>query len=181
MPELLLQSRGQRQQVAYVIERVFDLLGGQRAARPVSARVGLGELLSQESAHSFRVADLGGQAGESGGDLGVKHRPHQARERQQHLEVLAGGMHDLDDAGGGQHARQRRQIGERERIDAHGVVRRRQLHEAQLRAIGALAQELGVQADARLRGKTRGERGKVRRCADDALQTGSGDDLYNRA
>src|ERR1700719_2005913 len=90
-------------------------------------------------------------------------------------------MHDLDDAGGGQHARQRRQIGERERIDAHGVVRRRQLHEAQLRAIGALAQELGVQANARLRGKMRGERGKVRRCADDALQTGSDDDLYNRA
>src|SRR6267378_8623872 len=90
-------------------------------------------------------------------------------------------MHDLDHAGGGEHARQRRQIGERERIDAHGVVRGRQLHEAQLRAIGALAQELGVQANARLRGKTRGECAKFRRCADDGLQTGCDDDLYNRA
>src|SRR5204863_247710 len=86
--ELLLQSRGQRQQVAYVIERVLDLRGRQRAARPVGARVGLGELPSQESAHGFRVADLGRQAGESGGDLGVEHRPHQARERQQHLQDL---------------------------------------------------------------------------------------------
>ena len=37
--ELLLQAIGERQQVVHVIERVVDLFGGQRAARPVGARV----------------------------------------------------------------------------------------------------------------------------------------------
>src|SRR5256885_8369684 len=46
-------------------------------------------------------------------DLGVEHRPHETRERQQHLQVLAASMHHLDEGRGGQHLRQRLQIRER--------------------------------------------------------------------
>ena len=68
-------------EVAHVVERVFLLLGGQRAARPVGARVRLGELDAEQPARQLRVADLRGMSGERRGDLRVEHRLHQARPR----------------------------------------------------------------------------------------------------
>ncbi len=56
-------------------------------------------------------------------------------------------MHDLDDTRSGEGASQRREIGQRQWIDAACVAGVRHLHEAQLGAIGPLPQEFGVQAN----------------------------------
>src|SRR5262249_8362706 len=56
--ELFRESRFQRQQIAHIIERVFDLLGRQWPPRPVGARVRFRELYAEQSPHQFAIADL---------------------------------------------------------------------------------------------------------------------------
>jgi hypothetical protein len=141
--------------------------------------MGLGEVLAQEPAHSFRVADLRRQSHESGGDLRVEHRPRQTGNRQQHLQVLARGVHDLGHPGCAEHGRERLQIGEGQRIDAGGRVAARDLHQAQLRTISAFTEELGIQGNACLDGEPRAKFRKCCGAGDYVLQTNSVADLYN--
>ena len=56
-------------------------------------------------------------------------------------------MHDLGDAGVGQQPGKRRQVRARERVDQRHLVSVGQLDERQLRQVGALAEEFGVQRD----------------------------------
>ena len=88
-------------------------------------------------------------ARERRGDLRVEHRLHHADGRQQHFEVLAGGVHDLHAAGCAEQRREHRQIGNGERIDARGAVAGGDLQQAQFRAIGFLAHEFGVERQRR--------------------------------
>src|SRR6185503_17377049 len=70
----------------------------------------------------------------------------------------------------GERVRERGQIGERQRIDAQGVARTRQLQQAQLRAIGALPQEFGVQREALERSELCSQLRQLRGCRDDRMQ-----------
>ena len=136
--------------------------------------------MSEEAPHELGVTDLRGQPGETGGDLRVEDRVRQAREWQQNLQILARGVHHLEHRGGGEYAGERREFPQGKRVDAGRDAPRRQLHQAQLRAIGTLAQKLRVEAYARLRGQMRGEFLERGAGGDDGLQTRCGDDLYNR-
>src|SRR4029077_17218428 len=179
--ELLLQACRERQQITHVIERVLDLLRRQRAARPVGARVRFVELLSEKPPHRFGIAHLRRQPGETCGDLGVEHRLREPGHRQHPREILTRGMHDLQPPVRDEHLRERSETPERQRIDAQRIVATCALHQAQLSAVRPRTQKLGVEANACLRREMRDERGEFGRCGDYGFQTGSADDLYNRA
>jgi len=81
-------------------------------------------------------------------------------------------MHDLGGAGRGEHRGESGEIRERKRIYAHRLVGRGELQQAQLRTVGALAQELGVEAYARLSSQASRKRGRLGRGGDDGVQNG---------
>ena len=98
----------------------------------------------------LRVTRLRRQAEQCGGDLRVEHRRRHGPARlQQHLEVLPRGVQDLELAAVGKHCEQRPEIEARQRVDEIAVGIARDLHQAQLRAVGALAHEFGVHREAR--------------------------------
>jgi hypothetical protein len=79
-------------------------------------------------------------------------------------------MHDFRNTRSGKHLRERREIRKGERINAHSVAVRRQLHQAQFGAIRTLAQKLGIEAYVLARFKARGEINERGGCGDYALQ-----------
>jgi hypothetical protein len=81
------------------------------------------------------------------GDLCIENGTDEAGHGEQHLEILARGVHHLHGAGGGERSGERRQAGQRQRVDAVGALLGGRLHQAELGAVGALAQELGVEGD----------------------------------
>ena len=88
----LSQSLAQRRKVAHVIERVRELRVGQRAARPVGARLGLVQARAKQLPDQVAVADLGRQADQRGRHLGVEQPDDRAGRRGEHFQVLARGM-----------------------------------------------------------------------------------------
>ena len=83
-------------------------------------------------------------AEEPGGDLGVDQVPgHDAARPLEDLEVLAGRVHDARRLAVEQ-APQRGDVDD-ERVDEHDLVPGGQLQEGELRVVGALAVELGVE------------------------------------
>jgi hypothetical protein len=71
------------------------------------------------------------------------------------MDFLAGGMEDLNHALVAHQIEKRLQIDpRRERVDHHRFVRTRKLRDAELRVIGRLAQEFGVDGDERMRSET---------------------------
>jgi hypothetical protein len=129
------------------------------------------ELLAEKPPHRFRVPHLCRQPGETCRDLGIEHRPRESGDRQKHLEILARSVHHLEHPVRREYLCQRRELRERQWIDAHRLVGAGHLHEAQLGAISALAQKLGVEANARKRGKTCGAGGECGCRGDEGLQT----------
>ena len=79
-------------------------------------------------------------------------------------------MHDLDDAGSGEHACQVTQITQRQGIDTARVAGSGHLHQAKLGTIGALPQEFGVESDALETLEARAKLGKSGGCCDYGLQ-----------
>ena len=148
--ELAEQPLAQRQQVADVVERVLDLRLAEGAARPIGAGLAFRHLALEQPPGEFGVADLRGEAGERRGDLRVEQRCHGAEQRREHLEVLPPGMQHLRGAARAQRRAQRPQVLERERVDAHRAAARGELQQAELRPVGALAHELGVETDGAL-------------------------------
>src|SRR6266850_6528713 len=61
-------------------------------------------------------------------------------------DLLPRRMHDLRSARRGKDSRERCEIGKGERINAHSVATRRQLHEAEFGAIRTLPEKLGIEA-----------------------------------
>ena len=149
--QALLDRVGELEQVQDVLAGVLDLLGAQRAAVPLRVGRGLGQAHAEQLAQQRLIARLRAQSGEPGGDLGVEQVgdlgvPHAAQQR----DVLARGVHDHLDRGIGEHLGQRRRVDRLvqrvDHVDAHLAVgqRHRHLHQAQQRAVAALAHELGV-------------------------------------
>lgn len=127
----------------------------ERAARPVGEARGLVDARLGEVVHELLVADRIAEAADHGRDLGVEQRRRQdAAEHPDDLQVLPRGMEDLDHV---LVAHQRHEGGEVEavgqRVDHHGLVGRGHLDQAELRVIGRLAQELGVDGDEGMRGE----------------------------
>ena len=110
------------------------------------------------------VADLIAVAADHRRDLRVEERPRDdVGRRREDLEILARGVEHLDDAGRAKELverLERQPLGQR--IDEHGacsapVAGPGDLHEAQLRVVGPLAQELGVDGDVRAHRAARAE------------------------
>ncbi len=168
--ELLFELRLQRKQVPDVVQSVFHLFRRQRTPGPIGASMRLRKVLAEEAANQLRVPDLGRQADECRCNLRVEQGTHQSNGGQQNLEILSRSVHDLHRARCGQDRREWCQVRKCERIHAHGVARRRQLQQAQLRAIGALAQEFRVEPQTFEGVELRGQRREPRRCRDYRVQ-----------
>ena len=106
-----------------------------------------------------------------GGDLGVEDRMgHDAGAVDDDLDILAGGVEDLQDLGVGHQFVERRQIDPLgQGVDGGGVVRPRDLGQAELGPVGALAHEFGVD---------RHELGFRQRLAELSKFVGLGDELH---
>ena len=130
-------------------ERIGDLAVGQRPRRPVReahrfVEPRLGDLVGQRFvAHLVAIAEHHRR------HLGVeKRRRHPAGEVVEDLEVLARGMEDLEDARIDHQLVERPQIETGgQRIDRRGLLRTGDLHQAETRPEGAVAQELGIDGD----------------------------------
>ncbi len=128
------------------------------AAAPRSAAVATSRCASGPSAGRRRAAGARARcsrsvraAGKRGRDLRVEHGRARAEDRPQHFEILTRGVQDLRSAASCRSAASDVERQPAERIDAQASCRRCQLQQAQLRAIGALAHEFGVERDARAR------------------------------
>ena len=83
-------------QILDVIDCVLDLLIGQRAARPVGQRLGLGQRNAAKCLHERAVGNLLALAQKGGGDLRVKNRTRQRAHGVEHdLHILRAGVEDL--------------------------------------------------------------------------------------
>ena len=143
----------QFEQVTHVVRRVGELLGAQRTARPVRARLTLVDRMSQPPRDELRIADLRRQPDQRRGDLRIEDRNREtcaaaARIRvQQHFEVLACGVQDLELRAVAEHLEQRIELELRQRVDQVAVGVGCDLDQAGLRIVGALAHELGVERE----------------------------------
>ena len=121
---------------------------GQRPLQPVGAGLAFFQGHAAQLFDQLQVAQAGAQAAQGGGDLGVeygaRHRPAAGLER---LQVFAAGVHDLEDAGILQQRLEQRRHRGFGGIDQGDVAVDDDLHQGQLREIGALADEFGVHPD----------------------------------
>src|SRR5690606_29250039 len=94
----------------------------------------------------FPQADLRGMTDERGGDLGVD-QPYgeHVRVLADDLEVLTAAVQHPRRAGPRERGEERRKIEVREAVDAGRHAVRRDLHEAELRVIGSLSNELRIE------------------------------------
>ena len=95
------------------------------------------------------VADLFAEARDHGGDLGVEQRPrHVAEAQDEDLDVLPRGMEHLHHRLVGEQVPERGEIDVRRlRVDHRDLVVAGELHDAELRPVGALAHEFGIDGD----------------------------------
>ncbi len=136
-------------QMGHVVERVFDLAFGERAAGPVGEARGFVDRGARQPAGQRLVARGFAEAAYHGGDLGVEdRRRHLAVEVVEDFEVLARGVEHLQHLGIVHQPEQRIERDARgQRVDGGGVIRPRHLHQAKLRPIGLVAHEFGVDRD----------------------------------
>jgi hypothetical protein len=139
------QRIAQGQQITDIVERILDLCGRERSARPIGASFTFGKFVSEQAAYQLGIADLCRKTGERGGDLGVEQGRDGADPGRQHFEVLPRRMQHFDRACGGERLAQRTEVFEGERIDAESAARRGDLQQAEFGAIGTLAEEFGVE------------------------------------
>src|SRR6185503_18523334 len=142
--EPFLERSGELGQVTHVVRSVGKLLGRQRTARPVGARMSLRELDAEDLPDELRVADLRREAEEGGSLLRVEcRRERRAGQRQQRLDVLARRVQQLRATVVRQLPRERAAVRDRKRVDEDNLAADRGLDQAELREVGALANELG--------------------------------------
>ena len=96
-------------QVLDVVDRILNLLIGQRAARPVSQRLGLGQRYAAERLNKRAIRNLLALAQKGGGHLRVKNRSWQHAHGMEHdLHILRARVEDLGHALVGHKLGQRR-------------------------------------------------------------------------
>ena len=154
-------------QMGHVVERVFELAFGERPARPIGEARGFVDLRAGQPAGQRLVARGFAEAAHHGGDLGVEdRRRHLAVEVVEDLEVLARGVEDLEHLG----VVHQRGAAERGRCPGPAGRWRRprrgpaDLHQAELRPIGLVAHEFGVDRDVAARLRASGRRRRALRC-----------------
>ena len=114
---------------------------------------GLVDLRPRDLACQRLVADLIAKAANHRRDLGVEERLRDhAGEGVEDLEILSRRMEHLHRAAVGEQLEERREVEiGAQRVDQHGALvtlaRAGELNQAELRVIGALAQELGIDGD----------------------------------
>ena len=147
--ELVDHALVDARQVAHVIFGIRELLGVERAARPVREALGLGEVNARVALHKRAVAQLHAVAQEGGSELRVEHRLGNAAKRAVNdLEILGARVDHLDDRGVAEELGHGRQILKYEGVHGRDVIGRGgELDEAETRVIGALAQELSVDGE----------------------------------
>ena len=130
----------------HVGDRVGDLRLGERTPRPVREAQRFVEVVAGDALHQLVVGNRVAIAKHHGGHLGVdQRRRNEAGGVPADLDVLAGGVEDLDDALIRHQVEQRLEVDAvGERVDHDGFVSAGDLRDAKLRVIGALAQELGI-------------------------------------
>ena len=96
-------------QVLDVINRVLNLLIGQRATRPVGQRLGLGQRDAAKRLNKRAIRNLLALAQKGGGNLRIENRPWQHAHGMEHnLHILRAGVKDLSHALVGHKLGQRR-------------------------------------------------------------------------
>ena len=119
-PERVLQVIGERQQIVHIIEGVARSARGQRPARPVGARVGLGQFAPEQAAYELRIADLRRQPGEAAAicvsNTGAVRPASGSSTSRSCREACI----TLTTPGRNEHARQRGELAEASGIDAGG-------------------------------------------------------------
>ncbi len=145
----LLELEVDLAQMGDVAERIVDLPLAQGTQRPVGEPRSLVEARARQPGDQRFVAHLVAETADHARHLGIEHRHRQAaREEVKDLQVLPGGVENLDGLGHIQQPEQRIEVhAVREGIDGGRLVDVRDLHQAQLRPEGALAHELRVDGD----------------------------------
>ena len=132
-------------QVLDIIDRVLNLLVGQRTARPVGQRLGLGQRYAAKRLHERAVGNLLALTQKGGGHLRIKNRTRQHAHSMEHdLHILRAGVEHLGHALVGHKLGERRQVVDHQRIDRDTLGRGGNLDQAQTRMERALAQKLGI-------------------------------------
>ena len=132
-------------QVLDVIDRVLNLLIGQRATRPVGQRLGLGQRDAAKRLHERAVGNLLALTQKGGGHLRIKNRTRQHAHSMEHdLHILRAGVEHLGYALIGHKLGERRQVVDHQGVDRDAIGRGGNLNQAQTRMERALAQKLGI-------------------------------------
>ena len=117
----------------------------ERAAAPIRPRLVLGQFQAEHLLYQAGIAHLVAESEHRRGQLGIEQGLRQQTPVMvEDLQVLTPRMPDLDARRFGQQGQVRRQVFDRERIDAGGNAIAAHLQQAQLRIVGLLAEELGV-------------------------------------
>src|SRR6185437_14188033 len=121
----------------------------QRPLCPVGEARGFVDMRAGELAGERLVADAVAEAAYHGGDLGVEERRrHRTRQVDEDLDVLPRRVEDLEQGGGGHQREKRPQVDAgRQRVERGGLVGAGDLHQAELREIGLVADEFRVDRD----------------------------------
>ena len=143
LPQAVDELLAQLEQMGNIGRRVRALLLGQRTREPVGEAVAFGEPHAELRGDEVRQRRRA-VAHEAGGELRVEqHSGHGSAAAAQHLEVLLRGV-EHPDAVAVEELRERPDV-DRERIDQRDEVGHSQLHERDLRVVGALTVEFGVE------------------------------------
>ena len=138
------------QQVGDIGDGVFRLARRQRPQRPVGEARTLVDARLGQLADQRLVGDLVAEAAHHRRHLRIEHRlrQHAAHQPVEDLQILAGGMKHLQNLRCLHHPEQRREIhAGGQRINRHRLIATRNLHETELRPVGALAHEFGIDRD----------------------------------
>jgi len=135
--------------MGHIADGIFDLPVGERPPRPIGESRALVDLVAGEMGNQIGVAHLLAHAERHGGDLRVEHgRRCAADEIVENFQILPAGVDQLQQSLVIQHGEEGRQIHPRcQRVDRGRLLVAGKLQQAQLRIVGVLAHELGVDGD----------------------------------
>ncbi len=123
--KLFLQIEVDVAQIGHVRQRIIELLVGKRAAAPVGKPRGLVEVLARNLLHELVIGNRIAKAADHCRHLRVENwRGDQIAQMKDNLDILPGGMEDLDDFLIGHQAEEGRKVQpRRQRIHQRRMVR----------------------------------------------------------